>query len=343
MTEQLDMTRTTSGPGREGPVPGERPSSPRKPYPEEFKREAVELLLTSGRPLAQIARELGVSTESLRLWRKQAEIDGGKREGLVSEQREEPRRLRHENHKLKQTRIWVSLAVIVVAVAALVVILLFALAGGDADSGIEADQAGQAPQTAQAVDGSFVGRVSGMKTFVAVVAAPAEGERDERAVQVYVADGSRINEWFSGSISDDGFLAKSDDGDAEAKGKLSGESVKGTVELPDGKTARYVAKRPAGAAGLYELTLSARGKLSGASAAGLGVAGTIELPGGTGVLSLADGRRLEFEITEDTGDDLVPLRPGQVRLMVLPSGRLVGAGRSRPAADSPEGAFFILG
>jgi transposase len=80
------------------------PRNPQKPYPEEFKREAVELLRTSGRPLAQIARELGVSTESLRLWRRQAEIDAGEREGLSSEEREELRRLRHENRVLRQER-----------------------------------------------------------------------------------------------------------------------------------------------------------------------------------------------------------------------------------------------
>ena len=40
-----------------------RPPHQQKPYPPEFRREAVELLRTSGRPLAQVARELGVSTE----------------------------------------------------------------------------------------------------------------------------------------------------------------------------------------------------------------------------------------------------------------------------------------
>jgi transposase-like protein len=39
--------------------------------PAGLRREAVELLRTSGRPLAELAHELGVSTESLRLWRKQ--------------------------------------------------------------------------------------------------------------------------------------------------------------------------------------------------------------------------------------------------------------------------------
>lgn len=81
-----------------------RPISHQRPYPPGFRREAVELLRSSGRPLAQIARELGVSTESLRLWRKQAEIDAGARAGLTSEEREELRRLRHDNRILKQER-----------------------------------------------------------------------------------------------------------------------------------------------------------------------------------------------------------------------------------------------
>ncbi len=76
----------------------------RRPYPPEFRREAVELVKTSGRPLSQVARELGVTPESLRLWRKQAEIDAGRREGLSSEEREELRRLRQENRILRQER-----------------------------------------------------------------------------------------------------------------------------------------------------------------------------------------------------------------------------------------------
>jgi transposase len=60
-----------------------------KPYLPEFRREAVALYRSSGRPLAEVARDLGVATESLRTWVKQAGIDAGVRDGLASEEREE--------------------------------------------------------------------------------------------------------------------------------------------------------------------------------------------------------------------------------------------------------------
>jgi transposase len=76
----------------------------RKPYPPEFRREAVALYRRSGRPLREIASDLGVSSESLRLWVKQAAIDSGERDGLSSEEREELRRLRREVRVLREER-----------------------------------------------------------------------------------------------------------------------------------------------------------------------------------------------------------------------------------------------
>jgi transposase len=52
----------------------------RKPYPPEVRREAVELVRSSGQSMRAVARDLDVSYESLRLWVKHEEIDAGERE-----------------------------------------------------------------------------------------------------------------------------------------------------------------------------------------------------------------------------------------------------------------------
>lgn len=74
------------------------------PYSLEFKREAVALLRSSGRPVPQLAKELGVSPQSLRNWASQRDVDDGKAAGLTSDEREELRRLRRENRILTEER-----------------------------------------------------------------------------------------------------------------------------------------------------------------------------------------------------------------------------------------------
>jgi transposase len=76
----------------------------RRPYPPEFKREAVELYRRSGKSLQVIAEELGIATESLRAWSKQQAIDGGEREGITSPEREELRELRRKLLRVEQER-----------------------------------------------------------------------------------------------------------------------------------------------------------------------------------------------------------------------------------------------
>ena len=76
----------------------------RPPYTPEFRAEAVRLARSTGRPLREIAADLGCSLESLRHWVKQTQIDSGEREGLTTEEREELRRLRRENRVLREER-----------------------------------------------------------------------------------------------------------------------------------------------------------------------------------------------------------------------------------------------
>ena len=76
----------------------------RPPYPEQFRREAVGLVRRSGQPVREIAKDLGVTEQSLRTWVKQYEVDVGKRDGLSSEEREELRRLRRRVRVLEEER-----------------------------------------------------------------------------------------------------------------------------------------------------------------------------------------------------------------------------------------------
>jgi len=76
----------------------------RPPFPPEFRLEAVKLMGDSDKPLSQLAKDLGVSQQTLRAWRRQGQVDRGEREGLTSEQVDELRRLRRENRTLQMER-----------------------------------------------------------------------------------------------------------------------------------------------------------------------------------------------------------------------------------------------
>ena len=74
-----------------------------KKYPDELIARGVRLALESERPIAQIAADLGISSETLRRRVRQAEADQGLRPGLpTTSEREEIRQLRRENFELRR-------------------------------------------------------------------------------------------------------------------------------------------------------------------------------------------------------------------------------------------------
>ena len=73
-------------------------------YPLEFKAEAVRLCRSSGRSLKEVASDLGVSTNSLRVWARREEADERLSRTLGEHDLEELKRLRREVRILREER-----------------------------------------------------------------------------------------------------------------------------------------------------------------------------------------------------------------------------------------------
>lgn len=82
----------------------ERPSRSRRRFSDEFKRDAVEIVRSSGKSIAEVARELGIYDSSLGNWVRQDQVRRGEREGLTSDERQELAELRRENARLRMER-----------------------------------------------------------------------------------------------------------------------------------------------------------------------------------------------------------------------------------------------
>jgi len=76
----------------------------RRRFSDEFKRDAVEIVRSSGKPIAEVARELGIYDSTLGNWVKQDQINRGEREGLTTDERAELVELRRENARLRMER-----------------------------------------------------------------------------------------------------------------------------------------------------------------------------------------------------------------------------------------------
>ena len=82
-------------------------ASKRRNYTREFKIEAVRLVTENGSGIREAAESLGVSQNSLRIWRKQLENEADNAfpgKGKISSRDEQLRRLQEENRRLRMER-----------------------------------------------------------------------------------------------------------------------------------------------------------------------------------------------------------------------------------------------
>ena len=77
----------------------------RRKFDEQFKEGAVRIVRETGKPIAQVARELGINEGTLGNWVNQARAAAGRGDcGLSESEREELARLRRENAELAMER-----------------------------------------------------------------------------------------------------------------------------------------------------------------------------------------------------------------------------------------------
>ena len=73
-------------------------------YPEQFRRDALELVKSSGRPIAEVARSLGIAEGTLWNWvraAREADVRAADPDALSESERDELRRLRKEVIELR--------------------------------------------------------------------------------------------------------------------------------------------------------------------------------------------------------------------------------------------------
>jgi transposase len=73
----------------------------RRSFSAQFKAETVELIRSSGKTIGEVCRDLDLTETAVRRWVQQAEIDAGKRPGLMTAELAE---LRRENRILREER-----------------------------------------------------------------------------------------------------------------------------------------------------------------------------------------------------------------------------------------------
>lgn len=170
--------------------------------------------------------------------------------------------------------------------------------------GSDGDEGGNAAATAT---GEFVGTANAQDAYVAVFASNSKssGEFDVVAYvcnrQVPLQGSLELAEWFTGTRSNNNVDLKSQSGTSRLRATFERKGVRGTVDLPDGKSMTFEATSSAdGPSGLFEVGLDDQGNLVGNSRGGK----TMKLspfvkdgvPGYNGTITLPGGASLAYEL-----------------------------------------------
>ena len=190
---------------------------------------------------------------------------------------------------------------------------------------------GAGPSTAAAkpVAGSFVGKLTGTNTLIAIVASDLKPGAAGRTVSLYFCDDTKVFEWFKGEFKGNTISLDSVSKDAHVQVTLRASGSSGKVDLPGLGKRSFTVKAAQGVSGLYLGSVSADGVVAGRSATGARIEGAIEGDRGvTGQLIPAQGNPVPFTFA---GTDLKSV---DFRLIVHPSGESRGA---RAARDNAHG------
>ena len=82
----------------------QEPVRSRRSFTDEFKRDAVALVIDEGRRVIDVAGSLGIGEGTLGNWVRQARVDRGERAGATTSERAELAELRKENARLRMER-----------------------------------------------------------------------------------------------------------------------------------------------------------------------------------------------------------------------------------------------
>ena len=79
-------------------------SRTRRSFPDEFKSDAVAMVLDDGRKIVDVAEAIGVGNGTLGNWVRLERIERGERAGLTRDDRTELAELRKDNARLRMER-----------------------------------------------------------------------------------------------------------------------------------------------------------------------------------------------------------------------------------------------